>query len=223
MRLQEAVALACRILHHEGHEHLVFGHVSARADNGTIYVKGAGHALEEIRAGAVGRSSADGQPLDGVRLHDEMPIHTEIYRARPDVGAVVHTHAAASVALSQLRADWPVTSQDAVPFWNRVAFFEHADLITSADQGRELAARLGSARAALLRAHGLVTVGADVAEATVNAVLLERAARTTMSLDGAGTLAPMDDADIAALAERFERSRRQRVETVWDYLSRASR
>ena len=76
---------------------------------------------------------------------------------------------------------------------------------------------------ALLRAHGLVTVGADVAEATVNAVLLERAARTTMSLDGAGTLAPMDDADIAALDERFERSRRQRVETVWDYLSRASR
>ncbi len=219
--LREAVALACRILHREGHEHLVFGHVSARADDGTIFVKGAGRGLEEVGAAAVAQMSADGEPLgNDVPLHDEMPIHTEIYAVRADIGAVVHTHASASVALSQAFTSWPVTSQDAVPFWNRVAFFEHADLITSPDQGRELAACLSSSRAALLRAHGLVTVGADVAEAVVNAVLFERAARTTLSLASAETVTQMNDRDIAALDERFERNRRRRVETVWDYLTR---
>lgn len=219
--LRKAVAQACRILHREGHEHLVFGHVSARAVDGTIYVKGAGHGLEEVSAAAVAHVSAEGQPLgDSVPIHDEMPIHTGIYTARADVGAIVHTHASASVTLSQSLTQWPVTSQDAVPFWNRVVFFKHSDLITSPHQGRELAACLGSARAALLRAHGLVTVGADLAEATVNAVLFERAARITLSLSDTETTPAMAEADIAVLDERFERNRRQRIQTIWDYLAR---
>ena len=53
--------------------------------------------------------------------------------------------------------------------------------------------------------------------------LLERAARTTMSLVNAGAVEAMSEADVAALDKRFDGRRRQRIETVWDYLSRASR
>lgn len=166
---------------------------------------------------AEGRRLAEGPPL-----HDEARLHTEIYRAREDVGAVVHTHAAASIALSLFPDRLLAISQDAVPFVGRLAYYDRADLVTTAEQGRALAACLGDARAALLRAHGLVTVGEDVAEATVSAVLLERAARIQALASALGAPGEMAAEDLESLGARFERDRRRRVEGIWSYLVRAS-
>jgi L-fuculose-phosphate aldolase len=166
----------------------------------------------------------DGTPLaDRPALHDEMPIHTEIYRARPDVGAVVHTHAMYTIALSVSGRRLTATSQDAVPFMGRLAEWDSADLITTPEQGAALAACLGDGRAVALRGHGLVTVGEDVAEATVNAVLLERAARIEATAAQFGNTAPMSDDDLAQLTARFEGARRRRVDNIWNYLLRTTR
>jgi L-fuculose-phosphate aldolase len=217
----EGIAAACRILHREGHEHLVFGHVSARAPDGTIWVKAAGLGLEEIDATGIARMDLDGRPVgDGPPLHDEMPLHTEIYRARPDVGAIVHTHPVSTIAMSLFREGLAPISQDAVPFHGRLARYESARLISTPELGRELAACLGDARAAILRAHGIVTVGADVREATVNAVLLARAARIEAAAAAFGVPEPMSGADVAALDAHFERSRARRVDGIWGYLTR---
>jgi L-fuculose-phosphate aldolase len=201
----------------------VFGHVSARAPDGTILVKAAGLGLQEIGDDGVARMDADGAPIgDGPPLHNEMAIHTEIYRARSDVGAVVHTHPHFTVALSASARRLGATSQDAVPFMGRLGWFDSADLITTHEQGSALAACLGDGRGAVLRAHGLVTVGEDIAEATVNAVLLERAARIEATAAQFGAPEPMPDGDLARLSEFFESTRRRRVDTLWDYLSRTS-
>jgi L-fuculose-phosphate aldolase len=221
--LRESIAASCRILHREGHEHLTFGHVSARAPDGTFLVKAAGLGLEEIDDGGIGRMDADGKPIgDGPPLHDEMPLHTEIYRARPDVGAVVHTHAHFTVALSISARRLGATSQDAVPFVDQLAYYDSADLITTPEQGADVAACLGDRRGVVMHAHGLVTVGADVEEATVSAVLLERAARLETTAASLGAVHPMSDSDLASLTARFERSHRRRVETIWRYLIRTS-
>ena len=219
----EGIAAACRILHREGHEHLVFGHVSARAADGTIWVKAAGLGLEEIDASAIAHMDADGRPVgDGPPLHDEMPLHTEIYRARPDVGAVVHTHPAGAIALSLFRDRLAAISQDAVPFQGRLAFFESARLISTPELGRELAACLGDGRAAILRAHGIVTVGAGVPEATVLAVQLARAARIEAAAAAFGVPEAMSVADVDALDAHFERNHARRVEGIWGYLTRTA-
>jgi L-fuculose-phosphate aldolase len=223
LELREAVALSCRILAHQGHGHLCFGHVSARGPgDDPLVVKAAGPGLEEVGADDVALADAEGRSADPqTRMHDELPLHTEIYRARADVNAVVHTHPTATLVLSLFDAGFPITSQDAVPFWNRLGFYASADLVTSAAQGRELAASLGTGRAAILRAHGLVAVGADVAEATVNAVLLERAMRTNLAAMAIGDPVPLAEADLASLDGRFERDRLRRIETIWRYLVRA--
>jgi len=107
-----------------------------------------------------------------------------------------------------------------VPFRNRLAFYPSSDLVTTVEQGRELAATLGGGRAAVLRAHGLVAVGADLAEATVNAVLLERAMRTNLAASALGRPEPIGAADLDALERRFEHDRDRRIERLWDYLVR---
>jgi len=140
---QEGIAEACRILFREGHEHLVFGHVSARAPDGTVWVKAAGLGLEEIDASRIGHMDGDGRPLgDSPALHDEMPLHTEIYRVRPDVGAIVHTHPVSAIALSLFRDRLAAVSQDAAPFHGRLSFYESARLISTPELGREVAACL---------------------------------------------------------------------------------
>lgn len=219
--LRETVAASCRILHRLGHEHFVYGHVSARGEDGEVWVKGAGRTLAEVTAEDVVGLDLDGRPLaEGARLHDEMPLHLEIYRARPDVGAVVHTHAESVVVACLTDQSPAAVSQDAVPFIGRLGYYDRADLVTTAADGRAFAAALGEGRGALMRAHGLVTVGEDVAEATVNAALLERALRIQLAAMAADVLVPMDDADLKALDARFERARRRRIDDIWDSLIR---
>ena len=223
-QLATRIALACRILHRHGHEHLCFGHVSGRIPGAAeMLIKGAGSGLEEVGAAdVVAVGVADGQPPSGAPLPDELPLHREIYRARPDVGGVVHTHPQASVAVSLHPQRWAVACQDAVPFWNRIAFHEPAELVSTPEAGRRLATALGDGRAVLLRGHGLVTVGVDVEEATVRAVQLERALRLQLAAQSLGPVSPLPDDELADLDARFESRGRERVARIWDYLARSA-
>ena len=115
----------------------------------------------------------DGRPLDGPRLPPmEFHLHAQIYKARPDVRAVVHTHPRWSTVLSTAGQAWqPVTMQAAV--LGPVATFPKTASINSAALGAEVAAFLGGGKAALMHRHGAVSVAASVEVAFVQAVYLE--------------------------------------------------
>src|ERR1700735_4833706 len=104
-----AIALAvdgCRALAAAGQADMVWGHPSVRDPGGRgVWMKCSGWGFEEIDAGLIVLVSQQGEVLagDGAR-HIEYPIHTEIMAARPDVGAVVHTHSSAANAFSALDA-----------------------------------------------------------------------------------------------------------------------
>jgi ribulose-5-phosphate 4-epimerase/fuculose-1-phosphate aldolase len=111
-------------------------------------------------------------------------IHTEIYRARPDVRAVVHTHQPAATLLGIIGADLlPVlhvpsvlTDGGTMPTWPCPM------LVTNPELGRELAAALGSAGLCHLQGHGIVSVAADIRRATVTAVALEQLAEANLTI-----------------------------------------
>jgi ribulose-5-phosphate 4-epimerase/fuculose-1-phosphate aldolase/nicotinamidase-related amidase len=222
--LAARIALACRILHRHGHDHLCFGHVSGRVPGEhRMLIKAAGGGLEEVGAAdVVAVDLADGSAPGGPAVPDELPLHRELYRARVHVGGVVHTHPQASVAVSLHPERWAVACQDAVPFRNRIAFHDAAELVATEEAGRRLAATLGEGRAVLLRGHGLVTVGADVEEATVRAVQLERALRLQLAAQSLGPVEPLPDAEAAELDARFESRGRERIALIWDYLARSA-
>lgn len=217
--LRRDVAHACRVLATEGYTDLTLGHVSARVPGrDAILVKRKGLALEEVRPEDVVMVDLDGRHLeDGdTDLHLETALHTEVYRARPDVGAVVHGHPIHATALAATRAPLEMLSHDAVLFADGLPRYEAGpDLVTSAHEGAAVAQALGSARAVLMRNHGVLVVGATVPWAAVTAATLERAARI-QAIAGAmgGELAPMSDDDAGRLAP--EKYRDGFVQEYWD-------
>jgi ribulose-5-phosphate 4-epimerase/fuculose-1-phosphate aldolase len=175
------VALASRALAAAGLGDMVRGHASVRDPDGRgVWMKAFGWGFEEIDEDRVLLVAPDGSVLDGAgRRHLEYPIHTEIMAARPEVGAVVHTHAS---ALAALEADLLPISHDAVPFAfpQLPRFTETGALIDAPRLGRALAERLGEANGILIPNHGAATAGPDVEAAVMHAVLLERACRTQL-------------------------------------------
>ena len=119
-----------------------------------------------------GRHLAGDHPPPGERF-----IHTAIYRLRPDVQAVVHTHQPMATIMSigevpilpVLHVEGELVER-AVPMW------PHAVLVTDADLGGQLAAALGDHRVVLLQGHGVASVAATLAEAALQAIHLEHLA-----------------------------------------------
>ena len=136
-------------------------------------------------------STHEGRVLEGEGgLHVEYPIHTEVMAARPDVGGVVHSHPEHSVALAAAGQKLLPVSHAANMFVppDIPRFDRTADLITTAELGREVANALGSHSAVFLVNHGIVTVGPDVETAVVRAVILERACAQQLLVRGHGGL-----------------------------------
>jgi ribulose-5-phosphate 4-epimerase/fuculose-1-phosphate aldolase len=185
--LQAQVAWACRILAAEGYADLTLGHVSARAADGSIWIKRKGVALDEVEVDDVVSLEDD----DAV-LHLETVLHTGVYTVRADVGAVVHGHPPYSTALGATGAELLPLTHDGILFADGVGRFGDPDLIVDDDKGGAVAAALGAQRAVLMENHGVLVVGKDVQWAVLTALTLERAARLQSLAHTFGELRPMD-------------------------------
>jgi len=221
--LRDEVALGCRILALEDQGDFVWGHVSARDPGGQgIWMKAATRGFEEIGREEVILVSWDGDVLSGDgRRHIEYPIHTELMRARPDVNCVVHTHAPWSVAFASLEEPLRPISHEGALFVppDVPRFMRTGSLIMDADLGAALAATIGSANAALIPHHGIVTCGADAVTGVMSAVLLERACRHNMRALAAGGPKTWSS-DEEALEKRELCWPPALLRQAWDYLAR---
>lgn len=202
--LRERVATACRVIALEGYVDLTLGHVSARnPGDRTIWIKRKGVALDEVEpSDVIALDLDDPKALESADYHLESVMHTEVYRARADVGSVIHGHPVYGTALGSTDGQLQLLTHDAVLFADGIGDYDDGPaLITKPDQGRRVASALGSRRAALLRNHGVVIAGEDVRWAVLAAVTLERAIRfqaiaatlgrpRPISQDGAEHLSP---------------------------------
>jgi L-ribulose-5-phosphate 4-epimerase len=221
--VKSRVSQACRVLAANGHGDFVWGHASARDPAGRgVWMKASGLGFEEVAADDVLLVDPDGGVLEGSgRRHLEYPIHTEVIAARPDVGGVVHSHPPHGVALAAAgRPLLPVSHAGTLFVPPEVPRFERtADLITTRELGREIAAELGGADALFLVNHGIVTVGPDVETATVRAILLERACAEQLLVETHGGAARSSSPD-EARSKRSNIYSPEALRSVWDYLVR---
>jgi len=183
-------------------------------------MKAAGLGFDEIGAEQVILVSWEGEVLEGEGArHAEYPIHTELMRGRPDVHAVVHTHAPCAVAFASTGEELRPISHEATFFCppGPGRFTATGDLILTAARGRELAAAVGERSAALMERHGIVTCGPDVVTAVLGAILLERACRTQLRTGGAARIWSSDE---EALAKRQHCYSAPLLRQAWEYLAR---
>ena len=214
--LRARLALALRMLERQGIIDFN-GHFSARLPDGRagLLINAADSVRSAIRAQDFIAIDFEGRPLEGDRTAPmEFHLHAQVYLARPDVQAVVHTHPRWSTVLTTVGQPWlPVTMQAAV--LGEVRTFPRTASINSAALGRELAEFLGGGKAALLRRHGALSVAGSVEDAFVQAVYLEENAQRQHLALQVGTPEPLDAAECAAIGRNLARPALLRK--VWDY------
>jgi ribulose-5-phosphate 4-epimerase/fuculose-1-phosphate aldolase len=207
----ELVALACRVLAHQGLAEDVLGHVSLRGPEDELLVRCRGpreRGLLFTEPADIRRVPLDGptEPGDGYAAPNELPIHREVLKARPDVRAVVHVHPPAVVAadLTGL-ALRPIVGAYNIPALRMaragIPVYPRGVLISRPDLGRELVAALGAAPVCVLRGHGIVATGDSVEQAVVRALNLESLARLTLAANTHNPPPDLPEADVAELPD----------------------
>ena len=192
------------------------GHMSCRLPGTDHILINSGKSVRSnLTAADVIEIDLDGKPVG----HDVVPpmefhLHSAIYRRRPDVNAVAHTHPLWSTLFSSAGEKVePVTMQAAV--MGPVQTFARTASINQRPLAEELAEALGAHRVIMLRSHGAVTVGADIVEAFVMAIYLEETARRQYMARAIGTPYALTAAEVDTIGANLRRPHLLRK--VWDY------
>ena len=192
--LKQKVALTCRVLSDAGHDSGLAGQITARAEKqGTYYTQRLGLGLDEVTEDNLVLVDEDLTVVSGEGMPNPANrFHTWIYRTRPDVNCIVHTHPPHIVALSMLEVPLQVSQMDLTPLYDDCAFLKDwPGIPVGNEEGEIISAALGDKRAVLLAHHGQLVVGSTVEEACSLAVLIERAARVQLLAMAAGTIRPL--------------------------------
>jgi ribulose-5-phosphate 4-epimerase/fuculose-1-phosphate aldolase len=187
--VKREVALGNRILNMVGLAAGVrasMGHVSLRdpSDPGRFIVKGRGYAIDvlaRMQPENMVVCDLEGYLVDGppgtLQCH-EVKIHSCIYKARPDVKSVVHVHPPFSVLLTVLGMPLvPVVLEGVRVVRHPLPVYPHTCLITTEEQGMEVAEALGNANAIHLLGHGAISVGKTMEESVTTMIHLEHQAK----------------------------------------------
>ena len=188
---RQKVALTCRVLFDAGHDSGLAGQITARAEaDGTYYTQRLGLGFDEITDDNLLLVDEDLNVLDGDGMANPANrFHSWIYRARPDVQCIVHTHAFHVAALSMLEVPLIVSHMDTTPLYDDCAFLPNwPGVPVGNEEGEIISAALGAKKAVLLAHHGQLVAGASVEEACSLAILIERAAKLQLTAMAAGTV-----------------------------------
>lgn len=193
---RQKVALTCRALFDAGHDSGLAGQITARAEQpNTFYTQQLGLGFDEITEDNLLVVDEDLNVLEGTGMPNPANrFHSWIYRARPDVQCVVHTHPFHVAALSMLEVPLVVSQMDIAPLYDDCAFLpDWPGIPVGNEEGEIITAALGDKKAALLAHHGQVVAGASVEEACSLAVLIERGAKLQLAAMSAGEIKPLPE------------------------------
>jgi ribulose-5-phosphate 4-epimerase/fuculose-1-phosphate aldolase len=233
--LRKKVALSCRIVGTQGLTRGMLGHVSARipgTDRVLIKAKGpAEEAVELATEKDIITVDLEGRVLEarkkGLDAPNETAMHLIIYRKRPEVMSVIHTHPDWIVALTA--CDKPLIPMyaaysppgmklvlDGIPVYPRSVTIINREL------AEDFMRTMGEKKACLLVGHGMTVAGGSVEEATVTSLNLYELARIHGMAYAIGQPRPISEADIFEYKQRAERGvikfgSSARFESDWRY------
>jgi L-ribulose-5-phosphate 4-epimerase len=219
LELKETVALAGRILTKLGMVDYL-GHVSARSAGGII-IKPKHSAkitgMDKLEGRDMVVVDESGTLLEGNEAPPaEVFIHTEIYKNRPDVHAIVHTHQPAATTLGLIESALKPLLHIPSSYVSEpdVGLWPCPLLVTNAQLGAELSAAVGQRNYCHLQGHGIVALGGSVEEAVVRAVMLEEQARANLAVLSTG----MEPREITPKEIEELQAHRASIAGRWAYL-----
>jgi L-fuculose-phosphate aldolase len=199
---REAIVTTCKELSRAGLVVGTAGNVSVRRGD-LIAVTPSGVRYAELTRELVGVHRLDGTAVEApLAPTSELPLHLAIYTARPEAGAVVHTHSPAATAVSTLVDEVPAVHYYVAMFGGPVLVAPYAAYGTD-ELARNTVRALRDRTACLMGNHGAVTVGQDLATAHDKSVYLEWLCDVYLRASAAGTPRLLSPAQITAVAVKL--------------------
>lgn len=181
------------------------GNVSVREPNGLVAISPSGIPYDSVEAADVPVLKTDGTPVfEPNAPSSETPMHLTIYRERPDVGGIVHTHSPYATTFASLDEPIPASHYLVAFAGSHVPVTEYETYGTEA-LGREAAQTLGDAfDACLLQNHGTIAVGETIESAFETALMVEFVARIEYQARAIGEPNILPDDEIRRVRDRFK-------------------
>ena len=207
-RISEEIVTVCRRLYDRGLIAGQDGNVSVRLKSGHILVTPAGLSKVDVTADSLVELTLDGKPVtQGRSASSAVGMHLCIYRARPDVRAVVHAHPPVATGFGVAGRDFMDAVLPEVIFHLGSVPLVPFALPGTRALGDAMAPYLAEHDAFLLASHGATTVGPSLRLAHQRMESLEHAARILHAASMIGSPARLRDADVAALKQAREAAR----------------
>lgn len=169
-------------------------------ENGLIAIKPSSVPYEKIMPEDVVVVNKEGKIVEGeLKPSSETPMHTYLYRNRPDIKAIIHTHSSFSTVLAVINKELPIVTQDLAVFASEIVHVAPFRTPGTEDLGEIANKYLGASDVVLLQNHGTLAVGKSLQMAYMATWALERAAMAycySLMLGGNFTTIPPDAARI---------------------------
>lgn len=204
MRLRKAIIAAARSMNAPGINQGTSGNISART-GASMLVTPTATPYEALKPAMIASMKLDGGEASTgpLRPSSEWRFHRDIYLARADAGAVVHTHSTYATALSMLRRPLLATHYMIAAFGGpNVRCTQYAPYGTQ-ELSNLVVAGLRDRTGVLLGSHGMIVIGRDLDEAMWRAVELETLCKQTWIASLAGNPVILPDAEISLTVEKF--------------------
>jgi ribulose-5-phosphate 4-epimerase/fuculose-1-phosphate aldolase len=177
-----------------------FGHISARTSDPDRILMTPHDLTQDSRPDQFVEIDLDGNQFGrSAKLPSELPIHTEVYKARPDVGAIAHFHCHYPTSFSMSEHDLKPSYFLASIFHDGIPVHPDARLIKTEERGKAMVETLGDHRAILLRAHGIVVTGPSIEEMTAGVFIMEDNAKRTQIAASMGKFDILSEDEIAEI------------------------
>ncbi|MBO0737464.1 MAG: class II aldolase/adducin family protein [Alphaproteobacteria bacterium] len=190
------LAACYRLIAHFGWDDLILTHNSARVPGEPKHflINPMGLMFNEITASNLLKMDLDGnlaEPSEYEANRAGYVIHSAIYLGRPDVQCVIHTHTEADIAVGALEEGLLPLSQWAMRFYNRLGYHDYEGVSLDLDERERLQQNIGNHPVLVLRNHGLLVTGRNVAEAFSLTYHFERSAEAQLKIMAAAAGARM--------------------------------
>lgn len=191
-QLRCQLAAAHRLIAHFVFVDMTYNHISARVPGEPRHflVKADNVFMEQVTASNLVKYDVDGnQVMDS--FYKASPaaynVHAAVMKARPDIMAAVHTHSPANLAVSAQKCGLMPITQQAMRFYNRIAYYPNEVDDTTPEGTRHLAHALGDKWVMILENHGALICGTTLPEAYIFHHFFELACRAQVGALAGGT------------------------------------
>ena len=190
------LAAALRLFGKFGFDEGVAGHITVRDPERSdhFWVNPMGRSFKQMRVSDLLLVSHTGEVVEGQGLLNgaAFTIHSQIHMAKPEVTAAAHSHSVHGKAFSALGRTLDPLTQDACAFYeDHVLFDDFSGVVLDNSEGERIAAALGTAKAAILQNHGLLTVGETIDAAAWWYITMERSCQAQLLAEAAGEPKPI--------------------------------